>query len=133
VQSAEGLLAEFPSGPGTVLVVQAVDAAPDLVDGLTARGFTVTATMPYRSVPANPAPSARAAALEANAVLFASGSAARGWVQVFGTATPPVVIAIGDKTASAAADTGISVTAVASDHSLAGLVATLGDTLPYDS
>ena len=133
VQSAEGLLAEFPHGPGSVLVVQAVDASPELVEGLTARGFDVTATMPYRSVPANPSPTARAAALNADAVLFASGSAARGWVQVFGTTSPAVAIAIGDKTASAARDAGLSVTAVATDHSLAGLVATLSGTLPYDS
>ena len=29
-------------GPGSVLVVQAVDASPELVEGLTARGFDVT-------------------------------------------------------------------------------------------
>lgn len=133
VQSAEGLLAEFPDGDGSVLVVQAVDAATELVDGLRQRGYTVTAVSPYRSVPARPSAGVQLSALSADAVLFASGSAARGWSEVFGTSTPPVVIAIGDRTAAAARACGLEVTAVAADHSLAGLVATLRDTLTYDS
>jgi uroporphyrinogen-III synthase len=63
----------------------------------------------------------------ADAVLFASGSAARGWVEVFGTDAPPVVVAIGPETAAATERAGVRVTAVARDHSLAGLVLALAE------
>lgn len=122
VQSAEGLLAEFPAGAGTVLVVQAVDAAPTMVEGLTALGWRVTAIAPYRSVAARPTAAQQLAALSADAVLLASGSAARAWAAAFGDAAPPVVVAIGPQTAAAARAVGLLVTAVAADHSLRGLV-----------
>jgi len=122
VQSAEGLLAEFPTGSGRVLVVQAVDAAPTMVDGLRSRGWQVTAVAPYRSVAARPTAAQQLAALSADAVLLASGSAARAWVASFGDAAPPVVVAIGPQTAAAARAAGLHVTSVAADHSLRGLI-----------
>ena len=126
-QRAEGLLAELPPPPAArrsaILVVQAVEAAPTLVDGLVARGWDVTAIAPYRSVPRRPAAGEQLAALAADAVLFASGSAARAWVEVFGTTTPPVVVAMGPQTARAATAAGLAVTDVADEHSVAGLVA----------
>lgn len=125
-QSAEGLLDEFAAPPGTsALVVQAVDAAPTLVEGLRDRGLLVTAVAPYRAVPATPGAGQQLAALAADAVLFASGSAAQAWAEVFGTATPPIVVAIGPSTAAAATAAGLKVTAVAADHSLVGMVDTL--------
>lgn len=125
-QSAEGLLDEFAAPPGaTALVVQAVDATPTLVSGLRDQGLLVTAVAPYRTVPTTPGAAQQLAALAADAVLFASGSAARAWVEVFGTSTPPIVVAIGPSTAEAAAAAGLKVTAVAADHSLVGMVDTL--------
>ena len=47
-------------------------------------------------------PTSNDAALAADAVLFASGSAARAWAATFGRRTPPVVVAIGEQTAAAA-------------------------------
>lgn len=128
-QSAAGLVEVFPDGPGRVLVVQAVDGAPTLGDGLRAKGWEVVAVRPYRSVSATPTAEQRAAALSADAVLFASGSAARGWVAVFGTVAPTVVVVIGPETAAATERAGLPVIAVATDHSLAGLVAALHDAL----
>ena len=125
VQSAEGLADEFPAGEGRVLVIQAVDADPLLAAALTERGWTVTAISPYRSRPAVPPAGVQLAALAADAVLFASGSAARAWVAVFGDAAPPVAIAIGPKTADAAAAVGLKISLVAADHSLSGMVAAL--------
>jgi uroporphyrinogen-III synthase len=122
-QSAAGLLAELPaSSGGAILVVQAVDAAPTLVAGLVERGWNVTAIAPYHSASRHPTAGEQLAALAADAVLFASGSAARAWVDVFGTTTPPVVVAIGPQTGAAAAAAGLSVTDVATVHSVAGLV-----------
>ena len=125
VQSADGVVAEFPGGPGRVLVVQAVHAAATMVDGLRAKGWAVTAVAPYRSVPVRPTAAQQLAALSADAVLLASGSAARAWVDAFGESAPPVVIAIGPQTAAAARAAGLHVTAVAEDHSLDGLVTEL--------
>jgi uroporphyrinogen-III synthase len=125
VQRAEGLLAEFPA-PSTssrrVLLVQAVDAEPAMAEGLAAQGWIVTAVTPYRSVTIRPSPGEQLAALAADAVLFASGSAARAWVEVFGHTTPPLVVAIGPRTAAATRGFGLKVDLVAADHSVKGLV-----------
>jgi uroporphyrinogen-III synthase len=125
VQRAAGLLAELPAGTGRVLLVQAVAAEPTLADGLAAKGWQVTVSCPYRSRPAHPDAGLQLAALAADAVLFASGSAARAWVDVFGTTTPPIIVAIGPQTARTVAQAGLKVTLVASDHSVPGLVAEL--------
>jgi uroporphyrinogen-III synthase len=121
-QSASGLLAAFPVGEGRVLVVQAGGATSELVEGLATLGWTVTTVAPYLTVPARPTAKQQLTALAADAVLFAAGSAAKAWVQVFGESTPPVVVAMGPQTAAAAAAAGLKVTVVAADHSLEGLV-----------
>ena len=126
LQSAAGLLAEFPAGSaGSVLVIQAANAEPALADGLRERGAAVTVVAPYRSVAARVNAGQQLAALSADAVLFASGSAARAWADVFGDSTPPVVVAIGPQTAAAATDAGLKVSVVAADHSLSGMVQAL--------
>lgn len=124
-QSAAGLVAAMPDGPGTALVVQAVDAEAALADGLRAKGWDVTVVTPYRTVPSRPSAGLQLAALSADAVLFASGSAARAWTQVFGTSTPPVVVAIGPQTAAACEASNLKVSLVAADHSLRGMVSAL--------
>ncbi len=124
-QSATGLLAVFPEGPGRVLVVQAVDAEPTLVDGLAQRGWAVTTIHAYRTVTVVPTAEQQRAALDADAVLFASGSAARAWVEVFGTQAPPVAIAIGGQTSAAAQRAGLKIAASSADHSVKGMLATL--------
>ena len=124
-QSALGLLEVFPSGPGRVVVVQAAAADATLVEGLHERGWTVTAISPYRTRSTAPSEHLRAAALAADAVLFASGSAARAWVEVFGLRTPPVVVAIGEQTSAAAKAAGLKVSVVSADHSMYGMLIAL--------
>ena len=65
---------------------------------------------PYRSAARHPTAREQLAALSADAVLFASGSAARAWVEVFGTTTPPVVVAMGRRPPAAAVAAGLTVT-----------------------
>jgi uroporphyrinogen-III synthase len=124
-QSARGLLKVFPVGPGRIVVVQAVDAAPTLVDGLAELGWTVTALSPYLAVPRVPSPEQQRAALAADAVLFASGSAARAWVEVFGSRVPSVAVAIGEQTAADAERAGLKIAVVSADHSVYGMLVTL--------
>jgi uroporphyrinogen-III synthase len=127
-QRAAGLLAEFPAcrvGGASVLLVQAVGAEPAMADGLSALGWQVTVVAPYRTTSIRPSAEVQLAALAADAVLFASGSAARAWVDVFGTSAPPIVVAMGPRTAAATRGFGLKVSAVATDHSLQGLVAAL--------
>ncbi len=61
----------------------------------------------------------------ADALLLASGSAVRSWVDSVGLAAPPLVVAIGPTTASVADDLGLKLSSVAADHSLPGLVEAL--------
>lgn len=124
VQRAEGLVGEFPDAPagGAVLLVQALDAEPAVADGLRGRGWTVTAVTPYRTVAARPTAGEFLAALAADAVVFASGSAASFWVQIFGTSAPPLVVVIGPRTAAATRGFGLKVDVIATDHSVKGLV-----------
>jgi uroporphyrinogen-III synthase len=106
-------------------VVQAVDAEPTLVDGLAARGWDVVAMRPFRATTATPSVEQQRAALEADAVLFASGSAARAWVEIFGSRTPAISVAIGGRTAAAAEQAGLKITIVSADHSMYGMLVAL--------
>jgi uroporphyrinogen-III synthase len=124
-QRAQGLVDEFPAGAGRVLVVQAVEGEAVLADGLTAKGWAVTVVRPYVSVARRPRPAEVVAATTADAVLFASGSAARAWVAAFGPVAPPEVVAIGPQTAAAVERAGLKVSSIAADHSLAGLIRAL--------
>ena len=124
-QLAEGLVEVFPDGTGRVLVAQAADALPTLREGLAAKGWHVDVVDAYRTVSVRPSAGELLAILSADAVLFASGSAVRAWVQSFGTTTPPVVVAIGPATAAIADEIGLKVDAVAADHSLGGMVTSL--------
>jgi len=132
VQRADALVAAFverePSSQ-RVLIAQADIAAPTLAEGLRAAGHDVTVVTAYRTVTPDPDRADQLAveiAVEgADAVLFASGSAVESWCRRFGTETPPIVVAIGPTTAAAADGFGLKLSAVATDHSLDGLVTEL--------
>lgn len=119
-----------PASDGERVFVGLADrAAPTLVDGLTRRGYTVTAVTAYRTRLCRPTAAERAAAVGADAVGFASGSAAIAWAEAIGAQTPAVVVAIGPTTADAARRSGLTVTHVADDHSVAGLAACISRAL----
>jgi uroporphyrinogen-III synthase len=116
----------FPPGPGRVLLPQAAGARPVLADGLRAVGWTVAPVTAYVTVPAPLAPEEIEQARTADAITFTSGSTVTGFVAAAGVAgVPSVVVCIGPVTAAAALAAGIEVTAVAGEHTIDGLVATL--------
>jgi uroporphyrinogen-III synthase len=123
---AEGLLAAFPSGPGRVLLPQAEGARPVLAGGLRAAGWEVEAVVAYRTLTADPPPATIERARGADAITFTSGSTVTGYLAAAGAgAVPPVVVCIGPVTADAAEAAGLAVAAVATEHTIEGLVAAL--------
>jgi uroporphyrinogen-III synthase len=119
----EGLVEAFPTGPGRVLVAQAEAARPVVAEGLAAKGWQVERVDAYRTVPAVVPTELLRASAAAAAIAFTSASTVRSLVAAGGTeALPPVVVCIGPVTAQAAGELGISVTAVADQHDLDGLV-----------
>ena len=132
-QSAEGLVAVFPAATaddGRAVVVQAADGAPTLVDGLRALGWRTTRLDTHRSLPLTPSTTQQFAVLQADAVVFTSGTQAESWVNVFGDATPPVIVTIGPQTTRRTEAAGLKVTCTAADHSLSGVLDALERCFP---
>ena len=131
VQRAQDLASAFVAqaeSPQRVLIAQADIAAPTFADELRRAGHEVTVVTAYRTVTVE---ADRTAIDDADAVVFASGSAVEGWCRVFGTSAPPLVVAIGPMTEAAASRLGLKVSGVAADHSLDGLVTELERVLAY--
>ncbi|MDQ6724950.1 MAG: uroporphyrinogen-III C-methyltransferase [Actinomycetota bacterium] len=119
----EALVDAFPSGPGAVLLPQAAAARAVVADGLRASGWQVDVVEAYRTVAARPPAEALAAAAKADAIAFTSSSTVTSWLDMAGPdALPPVVACIGPVTAATAAEHGVPVTVVATEHTVAGLV-----------
>ncbi len=126
---SEGLVEAFPNAPGSggrVLIAQA-EAARDVVEvGLRAKGWQVTTVTAYRSVSAPVDAAALDAASAADAIVFTSASTVEHYVAAAGVdAVPNVVACIGPVTEAAARSFGISVTVVASPHTIEGVVEAL--------
>ena len=135
---AVALIDRLDSRDGRVLLAQADRASPDLADALRAVGLRVDAVTAYRTE-TTPPDLSDLARRPADAVLLASGSAATAWRAAIDRhadehpvpphVAPRIVVAIGPSTAAAAARCGLDVTAVATEHSLAGLVEALEQTV----
>ena len=130
-QTAADLLEAMPpDGNGQLVVVAHADRAdPGLAVGLSALGYRVRPVVAYRTLARTPSAEERAAAVGADAVAFASGSAAQAWHDAIGTDTPAVVVAIGPTTEGAASACGLRVSHVAKEHSVEGLVQAVIDAL----
>lgn len=126
--SGATLAAAWPdAAPGTTVLLPRSDrAAAELPDLLRARGHRVVEVCAYRTETL-PIPGDAQAALhagEVDAVLFTSPSTARALAGT-GIASTTRLVAIGQPTADALRDTGLTVHAIAADPSAAGLVAAL--------
>lgn len=132
--SAAGILAQFPTGPGTLALPQSAAAGDAMRAGLTSRGWQVTHTVAYHTVN-YPAPAGLAllgpqsGILEAqdlthdDVVVLTAPSAALRWAA---TAVPvTAVIALGQPTARAAHDMGIDLAATAPSPDARGIAAVL--------
>ncbi|HWL45320.1 MAG TPA: uroporphyrinogen-III synthase [Ilumatobacter sp.] len=122
-QIATELVREFPAGTGRVVAALGDLASGDLAIGLEAKGWSTDTYVVYRTHAVVPDAGIRAALLDADAVAFASGSAATAWAASVGTDTPPRVVAIGPTTEAAARHAGLPVTHVATTYDVEGLVA----------
>lgn len=122
----EGLVDDFPSGSGRVLLVQAQAARPVVADGLRAKGWSVDAVIGYRTVSAQPEPSLVEAAQHADAVVFTSGSTVRHFVSAVGLGrVPAVAVSIGPATTAVAGEVGVQIAVTATQHNLDGVVEAL--------
>lgn len=125
---AEALLAALGGAMGgslagrRLLLPRAEEATPDLADGLRARGAAVETVALYKTVAPEVADAEGMAALRAgriDAIAFASGSAAKGFVKLLGTEAGPLaarcaIACIGQSTASVVRGLGLQVDAVGS-------------------
>jgi uroporphyrinogen III methyltransferase/synthase len=120
---AEGLLAEFPSGDGRVLLPRAAVARDVLPEGLQAKGWRVEVVEAYRTQPAVPTSAALAGAAQADAITFTSSSTVTNYLAMASRdAIPPVVICIGPVTAETARAQGLTVDVTADQHTIEGVV-----------
>ena len=104
-----------------VLLPQSEIAEPTLADELRARGATVEVAEAYRTVVREPGADELAALRGADAVLLASGSAARSLARL-GEAGNALVVCIGPTTASAAREAGLRVGLVAEEATGQGMI-----------
>lgn len=130
IPSGEGLVHSFPthlngSQEKSVLLVQGEGADLTIVSGLTEKGWEVTRVNAYRTAHCVPSSEMRAEVEQGDAVVFASGSAARSWVSALGTEFRGKVVVIGPVTQKVAASLGLEVHAVAEVPTPEGICAAL--------
>jgi uroporphyrinogen-III synthase len=118
-----------------IALVRASAAGEDLPDRLRRRGANVEEVTAYRTVegPAASAETLRAALAdpELRAVVFASGSAVRGFLRLGGSNRLPA-ITIGPRTTSSARGRGFVVIAQADAQSVSGLADAVVHALPME-
>jgi uroporphyrinogen-III synthase len=118
----------FPRGEGQVLLPRADIAPPDLEVALRAKGWTPVRVTAYRTMVPRSLPTDASRALEkrlVDAIVFTSASTVEGLVRLAGVVNGPKVVCIGPVTARAARQAGLTVHAVASPHTVEGLVGAL--------
>ena len=113
-----------PLAGARVLLPQSEIAEPVLADELRARGADVDVVDAYRTVARRPTEAEQAALRAADAILLASGSAARSLAATAG-AGDALVVCIGPATAEAARAAGLKVGLVPDDATGEGMIQAL--------
>lgn len=124
VATTEGLLAEFPTSPGRVLIARGNLAGGRLADGLRSIGHDVVAVEAYSTTLRPPAADDVEVLCSADAVVLASGSAVES-MAAQGQDVAGAVVTIGPKTAAVARAHGLTVAAVAAAPTDDAVVAAL--------
>jgi len=120
---AESLLEVFPEGSGRVLLPRAAVARDVLPDGLRAKGWQVDVVDAYKTIDLQPDQASLDAALVADVVTFTAPSTVRAFLAASGGRHPSgAVVCIGPVTEAALRESDVHVDAVASDHTIEGLV-----------
>ncbi len=123
---AEGLVAALDGlDVRRALLARGEEGREVLPDALRERGAEVDVLALYRTVPEPLDEAARAAALGADDLVFASASAARAFHAAAGTLDGPRLVSIGPATSEAIRALGGQVGLEASEHTPDGLVAAL--------
>jgi uroporphyrinogen III methyltransferase/synthase len=121
---AEGILAELGDRPvRRAVVVRAAEGRDELPDGLRARGAEVELVRAYETRPEPLEGPGLEAALAADYVLFASGSAAKAFHAAAGTLAGPRLVSIGPTTSGVLRDLGAEPHVEAAEPTPAALVA----------
>jgi uroporphyrinogen III methyltransferase/synthase len=136
-KTAHALADTLPDVEGRrIVLVRASAAASDLPDRLRRRGAIVEEMTVYRTVegPATSAEPMRAALADPAlaVVVFASGSAVRGYLTLGGPPTLPAVT-IGPRTTSSAREHGFHVIAEADSQSAESLASAVSRTVPLEA
>jgi uroporphyrinogen-III synthase len=118
---AEGL---EPLSGARVLLPQSEIAEPLLADALRARGATVDVVDAYRTIPRQPTEEELSTMHAADAILLASGSAARSLAQHAGD-IDALVVCIGPTTEHVAREAGLEVGLVAGEATGQGMIQAL--------
>jgi uroporphyrinogen III methyltransferase/synthase len=121
---AEGLL-DAIGHVERALIVRAEEGRDVLPKGLRELGAQAEVLAVYRTVPEPLSPDARAAALAADDLVFASASAARAFHAAAGTLEGPRIVSIGPATSAAIRALGFEPHVEAAEHTPDGLVEAL--------
>ena len=117
-----------PGGPVRVLIPRAETARDLLPDGLAAAGWDVDVVPAYRTVAPTPEPGAATQLAGAEVITFTSSSTVTNFMDAYGAASAPEVVAtIGPITSATARDRGLEVAVEATEHTIDGLIAALED------
>lgn len=128
--SARGMVKEWQTDSGRVLIPHSDIAEPVLAAGLADRGLEVEYVAAYRTVgvPATDEVKADAASGRLGAILVTSGSVARQVAEQLAPLPSTTVVAcIGPRTAFDAREAGLTVDVIAEDRSATALVEALAD------
>ncbi|MDP8957118.1 MAG: uroporphyrinogen-III synthase [Actinomycetota bacterium] len=136
--TTEALAKAMPSGSGRVLLARADIAGEELESAVQAAGWTPVRVDAYRTVFSTRMPEDAARAVAnggVDAITFTSASTVEGFRRMLGSwaglAQPrPKVACIGPVTASAARESGLGVDAIATPHTIEGLVRALESVFP---
>ena len=136
--TTEALAGAMPAGSGRVLLARADIAGNDLETALRTRGWTPVRIDAYRTIFRDRMPPDVARALQdggVDAITFTSASTVEGVRRMLGSWSGlpkprPKVVCIGPVTAGAAREAGLEVDAVATPHTIEGLVAALEAAFP---